>query len=130
MQEFNEFLIFIDQFLGSADYFVPLLLGTGIFFTIYLSIINSPFAHILKVLNKQEYSLIIHVGRFIILFSALFLMSSWSLKLFEILIIFSLLESLYYLFISIFTMKILSHPYGFYLKLVIFSLFISFLNLK
>ena len=36
MQEFNEFLIFIDQFLGSADYFVPLLLGTGIFFTIYL----------------------------------------------------------------------------------------------
>ena len=96
---------------------------------IFMSIINSPFAHILKVLNKQEYSLIIHVGRFIILFSALFLMSSWSLKLFEILIIFSLLESLYYLFISIFTMKILSHPYGFYLKLVIFSLFISFLNL-
>tara|TARA_B100001287_G_scaffold33062_1_gene23558 strand:+ start:5125 stop:6822 length:1698 start_codon:yes stop_codon:yes gene_type:complete len=36
MQEFNEFLIYIDQFLGSAGYFVPLLLGTGIFFTIYL----------------------------------------------------------------------------------------------
>ena len=36
MQEFNEFLIFIDQFLGSAGYFVPLLLGTGIFFTFYL----------------------------------------------------------------------------------------------
>ncbi len=36
MQQFNEFLIYIDQFLGSAGYFVPLLLGTGIFFTIYL----------------------------------------------------------------------------------------------
>ena len=36
MQEFNEFLIFIDQYLGSSAWFVPLLLGTGIFFTIYL----------------------------------------------------------------------------------------------
>ena len=36
MQQFNDFLIYIDQFLGSAFYFVPLLLGTGLFFTIYL----------------------------------------------------------------------------------------------
>ena len=36
MQEFNEFLILIDQYLGSSSWFVPLLLGTGIFFTIYL----------------------------------------------------------------------------------------------
>ena len=36
MQEFNEFLIFIDQYLGSSSWFVPLLLGTGIFFTFYL----------------------------------------------------------------------------------------------
>ena len=36
MQQFNEYLIFIDQFLGSSPWFVPLLLGTGIFFTIYL----------------------------------------------------------------------------------------------
>ena len=36
MQEFNELLIFIDQYLGSSSWFVPLLLGTGIFFTIYL----------------------------------------------------------------------------------------------
>ena len=36
MQEFNEFLILIDQCLGSSSWFVPLLLGTGIFFTIYL----------------------------------------------------------------------------------------------
>ena len=36
MQQFNEFLIYIDQFLGSAFYFVPLLIGTGLFFTLYL----------------------------------------------------------------------------------------------
>ncbi len=36
MQELNEFLIFIDQYLGSSSWFVPLLLGTGIFFTLYL----------------------------------------------------------------------------------------------
>ena len=36
MQEINEFLILIDQYLGSSWWFVPLLLGTGIFFTIYL----------------------------------------------------------------------------------------------
>ena len=36
MQEFNEFLIFIDHYLGSSSWFVPLLLGTGVFFTFYL----------------------------------------------------------------------------------------------
>lgn len=36
MQEFNEFLIFIDNYLGSSSWFVPLLLGTGVFFTFYL----------------------------------------------------------------------------------------------
>ena len=36
MQEFNEFLIFIDKYLGSSSWFVPLLLGTGVFFTFYL----------------------------------------------------------------------------------------------
>ena len=36
MQQFNEFSIFIDQYLGSSSWFVPLLLGTGIFFTFYL----------------------------------------------------------------------------------------------
>ena len=36
MQEINEFLILIDQYLGSSSWFVPLLLGTGIFFTVYL----------------------------------------------------------------------------------------------
>ena len=36
MQGINEFLILIDQYLGSSWWFVPLLLGTGIFFTVYL----------------------------------------------------------------------------------------------
>ena len=36
MQEINEFLILIDKYLGSSWWFVPLLLGTGIFFTVYL----------------------------------------------------------------------------------------------
>jgi len=36
MQVFNEFLIFIDSYLGSSSWFWPMLLGTGIFFTIYL----------------------------------------------------------------------------------------------
>ena len=36
MQEINEFLILIDQYLGSSWWFVPLVIGTGIFFTVYL----------------------------------------------------------------------------------------------
>jgi len=36
MYKLNEFLIKIDNYLGSSDWFVYLLLGTGIFFTFYL----------------------------------------------------------------------------------------------
>ena len=36
MQAFNNFLTFLDQFLGSSPWFVYLLLGTGLFFTLYL----------------------------------------------------------------------------------------------
>ena len=36
MDRVNEFLIFIDSFLGSAYWFPALLLATGIFFTLYL----------------------------------------------------------------------------------------------
>jgi alanine or glycine:cation symporter, AGCS family len=36
MQEINNFLLSIDKYLGGSTYFVILLLGTGIFFTIYL----------------------------------------------------------------------------------------------
>jgi AGCS family alanine or glycine:cation symporter len=36
LNAFNEFILWLDSFLGSADYFPFLLLGTGLFFTIYL----------------------------------------------------------------------------------------------
>lgn len=36
MQELNSFLTFIDGYVGSSQWFVYLLLGTGLFFTIYL----------------------------------------------------------------------------------------------
>ncbi|XOV93404.1 MAG: alanine/glycine:cation symporter family protein [Bacteroidota bacterium] len=36
MREFNDFLNVIDSYLGSGAWFVYLLLGTGLFFTIYL----------------------------------------------------------------------------------------------
>src|SRR5574344_476849 len=36
MQKFSEVLQFIDSLLGSSQWFVFLLLGTGLFFTIYL----------------------------------------------------------------------------------------------
>lgn len=36
MNSLNDFLKYIDKFLGSSDWFVYLLLGTGLFFTVYL----------------------------------------------------------------------------------------------
>jgi alanine or glycine:cation symporter, AGCS family len=36
MQRLNDFLLFIDNYLGSGPWFVYLLVGTGIFFTVYL----------------------------------------------------------------------------------------------
>ncbi len=36
MQKFNEFLLWLDHYLGSSEWFVYLLLGTGLFFTLYL----------------------------------------------------------------------------------------------
>ena len=36
MQRLNDFLLLIDNYLGSGPWFVYLLIGTGIFFTIYL----------------------------------------------------------------------------------------------
>ena len=116
-------LLFGNQWTGLYKYFYCISLP------IFISIINSPFAHVLKVLNKQEYSLMLHAGRFIILLSALYLMSLWNFKVFEILIIFSLLESIYFLLSSIFIMKILNYSYSFYLKLIIFSIFLSLINL-
>jgi AGCS family alanine or glycine:cation symporter len=36
MKELNDFLVFIDSYIGSSDWFVYFLLGTGLFFTLYL----------------------------------------------------------------------------------------------
>ena len=36
MQKINEFLLFLDGYLGSHTWFIVLLLGTGLFFTLYL----------------------------------------------------------------------------------------------
>ncbi len=36
MQKINEFLLYIDSYLGSGPWFVYLLIGTGVFFTLYL----------------------------------------------------------------------------------------------
>jgi AGCS family alanine or glycine:cation symporter len=36
MQPINDFFLFIDRYLASSDWFAILLLGTGLFFTVYL----------------------------------------------------------------------------------------------
>ena len=36
MRQFNEFLATIDSYIGGSQWFVYLLLGTGLFFTIFL----------------------------------------------------------------------------------------------
>ncbi len=38
MQKFNEFLLFLNDYLGGHQWFVFFLLGTGIFFTLYLGL--------------------------------------------------------------------------------------------
>ena len=38
MQKINEFLLFLNDYLGGHQWFVFFLLGTGIFFTIYLGL--------------------------------------------------------------------------------------------
>ena len=47
MQLFNEFLLIIDSYLGSASWFAYFLLGTGLFFTLYLKFLHR-FASSLK----------------------------------------------------------------------------------
>jgi len=54
LQFFNDLLIWLDQFLGSAIYFVPLLIGTGIFFTFYLGFPQIKyFAHATRILRGK-----------------------------------------------------------------------------
>ncbi len=54
MNAFNELILWLDQFLGSAAYFPWLLLGTGFFFTIYLKFPQIRFfKHAIKVVSGK-----------------------------------------------------------------------------
>ncbi|MEO7990836.1 MAG: sodium:alanine symporter family protein [Chryseolinea sp.] len=54
MQQLNDFLLLIDGYIGSADWFVYLLLGTGIFFTIYLKFPQLRFfAHAIRIVRGK-----------------------------------------------------------------------------
>lgn len=54
MQEVNNFLILIDSFIGSATWFPYALLGTGLFFTIYLRFPQIRFfKHALKIVRGK-----------------------------------------------------------------------------
>ncbi len=54
MQQINDFLLLIDSYIGSADWFVYLLLGTGIFFTIYLKFPQIRFfAHAIRIVKGK-----------------------------------------------------------------------------
>ena len=54
MQEINAFLLWIDQYIGGHQWFVFLLLGTGLFFTFYLRFPQIRyFRHALKVVRGK-----------------------------------------------------------------------------
>lgn len=54
MQKVNEFLLWIDQFIGGHPWFVFFLLGTGIFFTLYLGFPQIRyFGHALKIVRGK-----------------------------------------------------------------------------
>lgn len=54
MQALNDFLVLIDSFIGSASWFVYLLLGTGLFFTLYLRFPQIRyFGHALRVVRGK-----------------------------------------------------------------------------
>ena len=54
MQRFNEILLTIDSYIGGASWFVFLLLGTGLFFTIYLKFPQIRyFKHALRVISGR-----------------------------------------------------------------------------
>ena len=59
MQTVNDFLVLIDAHFGGAQWFVFLLLGTGLFFTIYLRFPQVRFfKHALKCIKKHALILI------------------------------------------------------------------------
>jgi alanine or glycine:cation symporter, AGCS family len=54
MQQVNDFLTVIDSYLGSSPWFVYFLLGTGIFFTIYLKFPQIRyFAHAIRIVRGK-----------------------------------------------------------------------------
>jgi AGCS family alanine or glycine:cation symporter len=54
MQKTNEFLLFLNEYLGGHEWFVFLLLGTGIFFTIYLGFPQIRyFRHAIKIVKGK-----------------------------------------------------------------------------
>lgn len=54
MDAFSQFFLWLDQFLGSAVYFMPLLIGTGFVFTIYLGLPQIRyFAHATRILRGK-----------------------------------------------------------------------------
>lgn len=57
MQQFNEFFLSIDKFLGGAPWFPYALLGVGAFFTIYLKLPQIRFfSHALAVLTGKNHA--------------------------------------------------------------------------
>lgn len=62
MQKVNEFLLFLNDYLGGHQWFVFLLLGTGIFFTVYLGLPQIRyFGHAVRIV-KGRYDLKGDVG--------------------------------------------------------------------
>lgn len=54
MQQFNDFLNWLDQFIGGSPWFVLLLLGTGVFFTIYLKFPQIKyFRHAIRIVSGK-----------------------------------------------------------------------------
>ncbi len=54
MQKLNDFLLLIDSYIGSGPWFVYLLLGTGVFFTLYLGFPQFRyFKHALRVVTGK-----------------------------------------------------------------------------
>jgi alanine or glycine:cation symporter, AGCS family len=54
MQKVNEFLLFLNGYLGGHEWFVYLLLGTGIFFTLYLGLPQIRyFGHAIRIVKGK-----------------------------------------------------------------------------
>ena len=62
MREINSFLVWLDQYIGGHQWFVFLLLGTGLFFTIYLRFPQIRFfGHALRIV-RGKYDKVTDIG--------------------------------------------------------------------